>query len=167
MIPNTSNLNFTPDIIILVILFGLVFYGLLLGRNKIKTLAMSTYVGIVIATELGGRLADLLASKHISGLSNNIVLIILFVAPLLILEFGRREHHGRGSKHGGMIMTLVLAVLTAALIISSGLHLLDPETRKTILQQSALATAVSGLRGWWIALVPLAVVGENFIPNRD
>lgn len=165
MIP--TNVNFTPDITILVVLFALIFYGLILGRNKIKTLAMSTYVGIVIASELGGRTADLLASKHLSGLSNNVVQIVLFVAPLLILEFGRREHHGRGSKHGGMTMTLVLAVLTAALIISSGLHLLDSETRTTILRQSSLATAISGLRGWWIALVPLAVVGENFIPNRD
>jgi hypothetical protein len=162
-----SNVNFTPDLIIIVVLVALILYGLLLGRNKIKTLAMSTYVGIVVASQFGQPLQHLLSSKNLNTGGNNVAQLVLFVAPLLLLELGRREHHGRGSRHGGMIMTLVLAVLTAALIIGSGLSLLDAETRHTILGGSAMAAAVYTLRLWWIALVPIAVVGENFIPARD
>lgn len=165
-----SSINFTPDVTIIVVIFALVIYGLLLGRNKIKTLAMSVYVGYVIATELGLRLSEALSSRHLDlggKLSPNVVVIGLFIAPLVILEFGRREHHGRGSRHGGMLMTMVLCVLTAALVISCGLKLISGDLQQHILADSNLAVAIYGLRLWWIGLVPLAVIGENFIPQKE
>ena len=164
-----NSINYTPDIVILIILGTLIAYGILLGRNKVKTLAMSVYVGIVVAGQLGARLAEVLNQQHASGghLSTNSVQLTLFVLPLIILELGRREHHGRGGHRGGLTMTLVLVLLTAALIVSSGLNLLDANTLHHVLVNSALANAVYHLRLWWIGLVPVAVIGENFIRPRE
>jgi hypothetical protein len=163
-------INWTPDIIILIILGVVIAYGLVLGRNKVKTLALSVYVGIVIAGELGARLHQLLVTRgwDMGGaLNQNAVQVGTLVLPLLILEIGRREHHGRGGQHGGIIMTIVLCIFTSALAVSSGLHVLDPDTLKYITDHSWLAAAVYNFRLWWLGLVPLAVVGENFIKPKE
>lgn len=162
-------ISYTPDIAILAVLGLIVVYGLVLGRSRLKTLALSVYVGLVIAGELGLSLFNFLASRHLfsATLNQTNVTLGLFILPLLMLELGRREHHGRGEQKGGMIMTLILAVLTAALTVSSGLHLFDPSSLKHILTGSTLAATVYRLRLWWIATVPLAVIGENFIRSKD
>jgi L-cystine uptake protein TcyP (sodium:dicarboxylate symporter family) len=166
------NISWTPDVIILVVLGVVIAYGLLLGRNKVKTLALSVYVGIVIASELGIRLHQLMVSHgwDMDGFINqNVVLISMLVLPLLLLEVGRREHHGRGGGHagGGMLMTIILCILTAALAVSSGLQLLDPDTLKYVTDSSWLATAVHNLRLWWLGAAPLAVIAENFIKPKE
>jgi len=166
-IARLSSINYTPDIIILIILGTLIAYGILLGRNKVKTLALSVYVGIVISSELGGRIADFLNKQHGSHYPVNAVELTLFVLPLIILELGRHEPHHRGGHRGGLAMTMVLVLLTAALIVSSGLKLLDQNTLHHILVNSALANAIFTLRLWWIGLVPIAVIGENFIRPRE
>lgn len=161
---NFPLINFTPDLVIIAVIAVLVAYGLLLGQNKLKTLALSAYVGIVIATEVGPVVAQLVPSSS-GWLSANVVRLGLFALPLVLLELGRRSHSRR--EHGGMIMTLVLGVLTALLVTASGLALLDDQARAGILGSSWLATTILGLRLWWIGLVPLAVIGESFVRPRE
>lgn len=164
------HISLTPDVTIVAVLALMIVYGLVLGRNKVKTLALSIYVGLVVATELGAGFYQLLGSHHLdfgSRLSPSNARLTLFILPLLILELGRREHNGRGSGKGGMIMTIILCTLAAALAVSSGLTLLEPSSLKHILASSSLASIIFKFRLWWIGLVPLAVVGENFIRNKD
>lgn len=157
--------NFTPDIVIIVVIFVLIIYGLLLGREKIKTLALSVYVGMVAGEELAGPLVDL-AVKRSMDLTEDVIKLSLFALPLVILEIGRRQH-AKSSRKGGVIMTLVLCVLVAALAVSAGMALLSEDSRLKITSDSAIATAIYSLRLWWIAAVPLAVVAENFIRPRE
>ena len=161
-----SKISAGPDSTMLLVFVGLILYGLVLGPNKVKTLALSVYVGIVIATELGAAAANLLISHHLGGrLSPGTVRLGLFALPLLILEFGRKQHGKRG--HSGMIVTLVLCVLTAALIVSAGLQLLGPDSVNRIIGQSTLGMWVYRLRLWWIVAVPLVVVGESLVRPKE
>lgn len=157
--------NLTPDLTIVAIIGAVTAYGLLLGRNKVKTLALSVYVGIVLGSQLAPGIQHLVTSKVPA--SGGWLPLILFVLPLLLLELGRREHFGRGSRKGGMGMTLVLCVLVAALTISAGIEFISEAQRADILRTSSLAAGIYGLRLWWIGLVPLAVIGENFIRTKE
>lgn len=156
-----ANFNPTPDIIIIGIIILVVVYGMLVGQHKVKTLAMSAYVGIVVAGELGGRAAQMAGGRA----AETTVKLALFALPIVILEFSRRQKQRK--QHSGPLMTMILCALTAALIISSGLDLMGEETRKSITGDSALAAAIHSLRLWWIGGVPVAVVLENFIRTRE
>jgi hypothetical protein len=154
-----TNISLTTDLVIIAIIIALVAYGLLVGQNKLKTLALSVYVGIVLAGELGPIVARMVS------LSEDSAKLILFIAPIVILEIGRKTK-ARG-QHVGPVMTLILGLATAGLAISSGLHLLGEDTRKDILSDSSLATLIYAARLWWIAGVPLAVVGESLLKFRE
>ncbi len=156
--------NLSIDIIILGVVALVVVYGVLLGHNKLKTFALSVYVGLVLAETLGQSAADAVGGRY--GLGANAVKLVLFIAPLVLLEIGRKDHSRRRARTG-MIMTLVLCVLTAMLLVSAGMSLLDPDSLGRTLGNSSLATQIYHLRVWWIGLVPLAIIGENFIKPRD
>lgn len=164
---NFPNPTFSVDLVILAVVIVTILTGLLLGQERVKTFALSVYAGIVIASELGPVLHKWVQSQNILGgtLGTTSVKLILFALPILILEFGRRKHLKAG--RSGFIMKLVLSILTAALLISSALSLFDPIALKRILAESSLAWPIYNFRLWWIALVPVAVLGESFIRSRE
>lgn len=159
----------TADLIILLIIVIAVMYGLLLGHSKLKTFALSVYVGLVLAQNFGKGLYELLQSSNftLGGiLTDNAVALIVFGLPLLLLELGRKDHR-RARARGGMTMTLILCILTAALVISSGISVMNPDAIKSTLDNSTLAWQIYTFRHWWLALVPIAIIGENFIKPKD
>ncbi len=156
--------NLTTDLVILAVLSVAVIYGLVLGHNKLKLFALSVYVGLVLAQVFGDPLHNLI--KNQIGLSLNVAKLVVFILPQVLLEIGQRETSRRRPK-GGMIMTLVLCVLTGCLVISAGISLFDTDSIKRTVEGSSLAAGIYGLRLWWIAGVPLAVIGENFIKTRE
>lgn len=156
----------TPDIIILGVFGLIIVYSILLGRSKIKTLALSAYVGIVLSSEMGTTLYKLLANRGLHfELNLNNFLLLLFMLPLLILSLGR--NHGRGDNKGSLLVNLILALLTAALVVSSGLRLLETSTLERLLGESTLATAIYSLRLWWIGVVPLLIISSSFIHKKE
>lgn len=146
-----------------------VVYGLLAGHSKIRTLALSTYVGIVLASELGETIHHLLSHSSNStaaGLGIGIVRLVLFAAPIVLLEISRRNSHGRGA-HTGMLVTLILSILTAGLIISEGLAQLEGPTLTRITHNSIVAFELFKYHLWLVAVVPLFIIAESFVKSKD
>ncbi len=169
-LPNKLPTDFplSTEVAILSLFFCIIIYGLLLGQNKVKTLALSVYVGIVLSEELGPAVHGVIGNYQLAGVhfTLGVTRMVLFILPLILLEVGRRNH-GRGGQRG-MWMTLILCVLTSALIVASGLNLLEPDTLKKVLDNSTLAKSIYELRLWWLAAVPLAVIGESLIkPKKE
>ncbi len=161
-------MSITPDIIIIGIMGLIAAYGILLGPEKIRTLAISAYVGIVLATQLGNTAAKAIQGSHSANSTNGtIIKLVLLILPVLLLELGRRHKGGRHGFHHGLIATLILAGLTGLLLVSSGLHLLTASEFKAIKGDSFLAAQVYSLHLWWVALVPLAVIAEAFIRPKE
>jgi hypothetical protein len=159
-----SQINLSTDILILLTIALVVMCGMLLGHNKVKTFALSVYVGIVLATQLGSTVHGFLISHGISLMTIAQTRILLLIAPILILELGK-THYRKGHR-GSFILTLVLSVLVAALIISSILSLLEPDSLKNVLDQSSLAWPLYHFRLWWVAAVPVAVLIESFARSK-
>lgn len=165
MFSATSNLNFTPDLVIFAVFSLAIIYGLVLGHNKIKTFALSVYVGIVLAETFGASLQAWLSAQRwdLNGaLSESVVSIILFVLPLVLLEIGKIRH-GRSKARGGTVMTILICLATACLLIASGLELLEAATREVATGQSWLAFYIYKYRTWFVAAVPVAIITENLI----
>src|SRR5258708_26092304 len=145
--------QFSPSITIIIAgIIGLVVvYGLMAGHAKVRNLALSTYVGIVLANQLGSGLHDYLIKSHHGSLDIGVIRLILFGAPIVLLEFSRRRHVK--SAHTGMIIGIILSVLTAGLIIGTGLSQLSSSTLKHITDSSIIAFEIYTYRLWMVAIV--------------
>src|SRR4051794_12218268 len=101
-------MSITPDIIIIGIMGLIAAYGILLGPEKIRTLAISAYVGIVLATQLGNSAAKLVqGSGTTHTVSGTIIKLGLLILPVALLELGRRHKGGRHGFHHGLVATLI------------------------------------------------------------
>ena len=159
----------STDLIMGTIAGLVVVYGLLAGHNKIRTLALSTYVGIVLANQLGETTHNLLShssNANAAGLGIGIVRLILFAAPIVLLEVSRRSSHSRGA-HAGMLVTIILAILTAGLIISEGLAQLEGSVLTHITHSSTVAFELYRYHLWIVAIVPIFIIAEAFIKSRE
>lgn len=165
-IPHPS-LSFNTNTVMAIVLSLVLLYGLLLGQQKLKTFALSAFVGLVMVLTFADGLMNLLHKSNINlggHLSLSLIKLVLFVIPVIILEFGHKE---KGKSRGGITMTLILAVLTAALLISSVISFLASDTAQMVIHQSILADWIYTFRLVWLIAVPIAVVGENFIPSKS
>jgi hypothetical protein len=146
----------SPDIIIIASAILIALYGLFMGHAKVKTLALSSYVGLVLAQEFAEN-----AHHLVSSVSMGTVRLVLFLAPVILLEISKRHHEPGG--RSGIFITLVLSVLTSALLISGVLSQLDEGTRMNIIENSSLALEITKLHLVWLAAVPVLAVVESFI----
>lgn len=161
-----QQISLSTNIVIFAIIGFVVLYGIFVGHAKLRNLALSVFVGIVLANQLGTGLHDWLVKNHHDNLSLSTIKLILFIAPIILLEFSRR-HHAKGGHHG-MIISVVLSILTAGLIIGMGLGQLQGATLKHITDSSVIAFEIYNFRLWLVALVPALIIAEAFIgPGRD
>lgn len=154
--PHLGSLHFSTDIAIIMVLVLVSLYGLMMGHGKLRTLALSTYVGLVLASELSAQL-----HHAVPSLSELTVRLTLYISPIVLLEFSRR-HHEPGS-HRGLIITLVLAVATTALVVSGYMTQLGAAGAKHLAGSSSIAYVIYQWRLVWIAVVPGLIAVEAFI----
>src|SRR6476646_10272211 len=102
------HIQINTDLVIFANVLLCLLCGLFFGAGRIKTFALSVYVGIVLATTFGQQLFDLAVTNHMTfGLAEGSFRLILFAAPVILLELGHRDHGGK--KHGhGMLTTMLL-----------------------------------------------------------
>lgn len=165
-LPHIHQISFSTNLIIFAVIGLVVVYALMAGHAKIRNLALSVYVGIVLASEFGNSLHKYLSHSHSSGFGVGAIRLVLFIAPIILLEISRR-HHARGGHHG-MIVSVIMGVLTAGLIIGMGIAQLEPNTIKHITDGSVIAFEIYTYRLWLVAIIPIFIIVEGFIgPGRD
>lgn len=153
--------SLSVDLVIIATVVGLALFMLVLGHGKLRNLALSSYVGLVLALEFAAPLHRYVGSVGLGSLR-----LALYIAPILLLEFGRRHHNAGGRQ--GFVLGLVLAVATAGLLTSGVLTQLDPGARESITGSSSLAYFIYKFRLVWLAAVPVLAMLEGFIrPPQD
>lgn len=156
------SLALNTNTIMAVVLTLVLLYGLLLGQQKLKTFALSAFVGLVMVITFADGLASIV-QKGGGNFSLTVIKLVLFTVPVILLEFGHKEK-SKGS--GSLTVTLLLAVLTSALLISSVLSFLNSATVSNITKESILADWVYSFRLAWLIAVPATIVGGNFLASR-
>lgn len=145
------------NIIIIAVLITVSLYGLVAGKQRLRILILSVYVGIVLAQELAGVIAPSLAM-----LSRDQVTWLLFGLPILIfgmVGIAHKKDHDRGA----FIANLLVGLFTGALIISSALRLLPVSQMAAIDNDSFLATNLQQFHLWILGLLPLAALMFGFM----
>ncbi len=163
-LPGISGLSL--DALIIVTTLLLLVYSVVRGHMALIREAISIYVGLVLASSLGTPVYDYLSSGSLESLpiSETLVKLFLLLAPVVILQFGR--HHAKGGHKHNIIITFVLAALTAFLLISSVLNQLDPLTLNNAIEDSNLAAWIYEFKLGWLGAVPLAIAASSFFKRR-
>lgn len=151
---------FNANTIIIVLLFVMTAYGALIGKQRLRILILSVYVGIVLAEQLGSVVSSwlpMLNTIQISGL--------LLGAPIVIFGLAGIAHQKNHDK-GALIANLLVGLIAGALIISSALRLLPPSDLAIINDQSFLAVLLQRYHLWILGLLPVAALLLGFMKHH-
>ncbi len=148
--------NFSVDFIIFGVVLLVVAYGLLAGQAALIRESISIYVGLVLANTFGPFLFEYSKSAAPNfPVSETAIKIALLILPIIVLQFAHFKSH---TKHAtSTLITLVLAVLSSMLLISSILSQFDANDLERITTESNLAAQITNLQLLWLALVPIAI----------
>lgn len=159
------HINLSTDTAILAIIAFVVVLGLALKKDRLRHLALTVYMGLALAYELGTPLTGYI-NGHGQSFTLGTIKLALFVAPILLLAFGGGKH-GKHKAGQRLIMTLITSVLLACLIVATALDLMDRSAASSLLGQSQIATILYSLRLVWLGTVPVSILLSLFIKPKS
>lgn len=148
------------NIVIITVLVTVSLYGLVAGKQRLRILILSVYVGIVLAQQLAGSVAP-----NIPMLSHDQVTWLLFGLPILIfgmVGIAYKKDHDKGA----FIANLLVGLFTGALIISSALRLLPVSQMAAIDNESFIANNLQQFHLWILGLLPVAALLFGFMRGQ-
>lgn len=138
--------------VIIAVLAVTTVYGLVAGKQRLRILILSIYVGIVLAEQLGSVIAPslkMLGSDQVSWL--------LLGAPILLFGFfgvTHAKHHVKGSA----IPNLIVGLLAGCLIVSSAIHMLPVSEMTGVDNGSFLALNLKQFHLFFLGGLPVIVL---------
>ena len=149
------------DLFVIVCFAVMAGVGAVLGRGKALNILLGSFMGYVVATELGALVFD--QAKHFAHTENFslfLVKIVLFFAAIIILN-AKTELGGKGGDDSSMIINLIYGLLAAGFMATAILSFLDPAEKASLLASSNLLTKIDQLKLVWI----VAPIGFLFIAD--
>lgn len=132
-------------------------YGLIAGKQRLRILILSVYVGIVLAEQFAGALAP---SLHLLGKDQ--VSWLLLAMPIIIFGFFGVSPASHAPK-GAAIANIIVGILTGALIIAAGLHLLPTSELSAIDSDSFLAMNLQQFYPYILGFLPVVALVLGFM----
>jgi hypothetical protein len=149
------------NIIIVSTIVAMGLYGLIAGKQRLRILILSVYVGIVLAEQMFGAVRPMLGM-----LGPDQVSWLLLGVPILIFGFVGMVHAKHHEK-GIAIANILVGMLTGALIISSGLHLLPTSEMRAVDSNSFLAMNLQQYHLWLLGLLPVVALVLGFFKKSS
>ncbi|MDO8507822.1 MAG: hypothetical protein Q7S53_04645 [bacterium] len=135
--------------------------GALLGRGKALNILLGSFMGYVVATELGSLVFGYAKSfSHTENFSLFLVKLALFAVIIIVLN-AKTELGGKGGDDSSLIINLVYGFLAAGFMTTAILSFLEPGEKANLLASSGLLTKIDQLKLIWI----VAPIGFLFIAD--
>jgi hypothetical protein len=148
------------NIIVILTLVGMGLYGLIAGKQRLRILILSIYVGIVLAEQMAPAVRPLL-----HNLSDTQVSWLLLGLPIVI--FGVLGGGGKKGDKGVAIANILVGILTGGLIISSALHLMPTSEMADLDQGSFIALILQQYHLWLLGLLPVIALVLGLMRKRE
>lgn len=161
-----SSLHIGTDASIIAVIGLMIVYGIVASQMALARLAASIYVGLVLALYATPAVRDAIGSSSFGGVNatQSIIQLALLAAPVALLQLAHHHVHGRG--RSSLVQVLIMALLTAFLIVAAVIMQLDAVTQNNILEGSLIASSIYEMRLAWIAGVPAAIVIFHFLHGK-
>lgn len=148
------------NVIVIAILVAMGLYGLIAGKQRVRILILSIYVGVVFSEQLTD------AVKPVLGMfSEGQVGWLLLGVPIVVFGvLGGRFHKG---EKGLPVTNIIVGILAGALIISSAIYMLPPSEAKSINDSSFVAMILHRYHLWLLGLLPVLAIILGLIKKRE
>lgn len=149
------------DLFIILFFVILTVYGLLLGRGRVFNILINTYVGLVIATELGNVAFDYMS--RVSAIQHSVALslfgakVLIFAIVIFILTMKSELAGANDDNQASSIYTGVYGFLAAGLMLTSVLSFMSEADRLNMFSTSNLASQVYTYQTFWL-VGPIAFI---------
>jgi hypothetical protein len=140
------------NIIIIAVLISVGMYGLFAGKQRLRILILSVYVGIVMAEQLAGTVSSKLPMFNADQVSWGLLALPVIIFGVVGIS------HGKNHDRGTFIANLLIGIFTGALLVSSALRLLPVSEMASIDNESFLATNLQQFHLWILGLLPVAAL---------
>lgn len=153
------------DLFIILFFVIMAVYGFLLGRGRVFNILINSYVGYVVAYELGGFAFDYLSK--VTQLSHSVTVtlfgakVFVFALVVFVLTLNGELLGVRDDAPVSKFWTVLYGVLAAGLILSSIFGFMGNAEQVNLFSNSQLATRVSDLRLAWLTAPIVAVIVAN------
>jgi hypothetical protein len=150
------------DLFIVLSFVVMAIYGYLLGRGRVFTILLNSYVGYVIAYGLGDFAYDYLSRAAQLSHSVNITLfgakVFVFAFVVFILTLNAELVGMRNDASVSKVWTVTYGLLAAGLILSNVFGFMGMAEQSNLFSSSQLATRVNDLRLLWLTAPILVVI---------
>jgi len=157
-------MTLTWDLFIILAFVVMAVYGFLLGRNRVFNILINSYVGFVVAAELGDYAFDYLSRASQISHSVNITLfgakVFVFALVIFVLTLNS-ELMGNREASDSKVWTILYGILAAGLILSSVFGFMGNAEQFSLYSSSTLAIRVTDLRLLWLTAPIVAVIVAN------
>ena len=147
------------NIAIIAVLLLTAVYGLLAGKQRLRILILSVYVGIVLAEQLAGAVAPKLPMLNAVQISWGLLGLPILIFGLVGIAH-KKDHH-----KGAFIANLLVGLLTGALIVASALRLMPTSQMAAVDNDSFLATNLQQFHLWILGLLPVVALLLGLMPG--
>lgn len=149
------------DLVIIAAFAVMAGIGAILGRGKALNILLGSFMGYVVATELGSLVFEQAKSfSHTENFSLFLVKLALFFAIIIVLN-AKTELGGKGGNDSSLFINLIYGFLAAGFIATATLSFLEPSEKADLLAGSGLLTKIDQLKLIWI----VAPIGFLFVAD--
>jgi hypothetical protein len=148
------------NIIVIITLVGMGLYGLIAGKQSLRILILSIYVGIVLAEQMAPVIRPLLHMLSAAQIS-----WLLLGLPIVV--FGIMGGNFKKGEKGVAIANILVGMLAGGLIISSALHLMPTSDMAATDDASFVAMILQQYHLWLLGLLPIVALILGLIRKRE
>lgn len=157
----------TWDTFIILFFVVMTVYGLLLGRGRVFNILINTYVGYVIASELGtlayGYMTKAQEVAHSLQVSLFGAKVLVFAGVIFLLTLKSELAGSQDDGNGSGLYTSIYGFLSAGLMLSTVFSFMTESDRINLFSASNLASQVYDYRVLWLVGPILVVIASTFI----
>lgn len=152
--------SLNPNILIIIVVALVVVYGVALGQSRLRMLVLSTFVGIVLASQLTPEIMKFAPS--VPELQIRIALLALPILIFGLISGGHKSHN-----KGNFLLNVIAGLVAGALIVSSVLFVLPPRDLASATTDSLFASEIVNFRLAILAFAPIALLFGMAIRSKD
>jgi hypothetical protein len=140
--------------LIIAILLLAAVYGLAGGKQRLRLLILSVYVGIVLAEQMSA-----IVKPYAGGLGVDQLNLLLLSLPIVVFGFAK-QHSSKSHRpdKGSAIANILVGIMTGGLIVASALRLLPTSELADIDGDSFLAMILQQYQLWLLGALPLVAL---------
>lgn len=153
---------FSPNLLIIAILVVATVYALLAGKQRVRLLILSVYVGIVLAEQFTEAV-----KPYVGFLSLSQTSMLLLGLPVLIFGLAPQKSHKSAPDKGSSIANMLVGLMTGGLIVASALRLMPTSEMSAVDNDSFVAMILQQYQLWLLGGLPLVALLLGMFKGKD